>query len=369
MLKTSSGNLLPRCICSKAACSTRPGGCFLSGDRRVNQNIPIVAVYTLFVREHNRIAKKLGKINPQWSNENLFQVARKILIAVYQHIIYSEWVPTITPIKPYFGYDNSVNPQTSADFSTAAFRFAHSEIPNFISLLNANFDSIAQPITFQSSFFNNSIISKYGIESTIFGLIGNASSEVDSFFAESVFKKLLIPVGSSAFSNLAAINIQRGRDHGIPSYNEWRRWCGSVQASDSFDEFRKEITSVHDRKVLKKLYGSVRNHIDLFVAGMLEKKISGLQVGPTFKCLIKKHFEDGRDGDRFFYQRAGVFTKRQLKEIRKVTISSLLCNNLKGIVSVQRNAFHIFRQGLDKRIICSSVPQMNLMEWKVRTKT
>lgn len=47
------------------------------------------------MREHNRIAASLESLNPSWSDENLFQETKRIIIAEYQNIIYSEWLPII----------------------------------------------------------------------------------------------------------------------------------------------------------------------------------------------------------------------------------------------------------------------------------
>ena len=48
--------------------------CFLAGGPRVNEQTVLAMVHTLFVREHNRIASELGKINPHWDDETIFQV-------------------------------------------------------------------------------------------------------------------------------------------------------------------------------------------------------------------------------------------------------------------------------------------------------
>ncbi len=69
--------------------------CFAAGDGRVNENNALVAIHTLFMREHNRIAAELSRVNPAWSDERLFQESRKILIGEMQHITYTEWLPTI----------------------------------------------------------------------------------------------------------------------------------------------------------------------------------------------------------------------------------------------------------------------------------
>lgn len=78
-------------------------------------------MHTLFMREHNRIATQLANVNPSWSDDKLFNEARKILLGVYQHIIYSQYIPSTIgknpdypalaplPLDNYFtGYDPNV---------------------------------------------------------------------------------------------------------------------------------------------------------------------------------------------------------------------------------------------------------------------
>ena len=59
--------------------------------------------------------------------------------------------------------------------------------------------------------------------------------------------------------DLAALNIQRGRDHGLPSYNEFRRYC-QLKAAETFDDLSGEIPNVALRKKLEQLYGHPSNY-------------------------------------------------------------------------------------------------------------
>lgn len=99
--------------------------------------------HIMFVRYHNLLAEKLFEENPHWSDERLFQEARKIVIAIIQNIVYSEYLPVVVgnSIMEKFGlsvkvgdhdliYDSSLDATVSNSFSTAAFRFGHSTIPN-----------------------------------------------------------------------------------------------------------------------------------------------------------------------------------------------------------------------------------------------
>ena len=103
-------------------------------------------MHTLWMREHNRIAKFLQSDNPTWDDERLFQESRRILIAEYQHIVYNEWLPLIVgkelmstwglwPLSKGYSdqYLDTFDPRITNEFATAAFRFGHSLIPSSFS--------------------------------------------------------------------------------------------------------------------------------------------------------------------------------------------------------------------------------------------
>jgi len=101
-MKTSDGVLPERSYLPKASLSTcgtdaasnKPLNCFDGGssDTRLNSNMPLTIIHTLFLRQHNRIAANLALVNPQWNDQRLFDETRRILIATYQHMVYNEWV-------------------------------------------------------------------------------------------------------------------------------------------------------------------------------------------------------------------------------------------------------------------------------------
>ena len=117
---------------------------FYTGDLRVNENPNLAVIHSLFMKEHNRIANTLAQVNPHWSNndEKLYQEAKRILNAEWQHIIYNEWLPIILgdrfmsrfglyPIDNGYSqlYRDDFDPRITNAFATAAFRFGHSLIP------------------------------------------------------------------------------------------------------------------------------------------------------------------------------------------------------------------------------------------------
>ena len=91
-----------------------------------------------------------------------------------------------------------------------------------------------------------------------------------------------------------------GRDHGLPDYNQWRKYC-NLSFAQTFDDLKSEIKSNRIRNKLKKLYGNP-NNIDIWVGGVVENVLPGAKVGPTFRCLLIDQFRRLRDGDRFYFE-------------------------------------------------------------------
>jgi len=345
---------------SSTGCHTR-GGCSLAGDLRVDENIALHSMHTIWVREHNRIATRLKALNPGWNDEKLFQTARKITGAVWQHITYKEYLPLLTSIPTYAGYKAHVDPSITNVFATAAFRYGHSLIPNEFSQLDNNFNKMNQPILLQNAFFNRKSINDRGIEQTVRGLIGNMSNNVDSKFSFAIARKLFVSVGSEDYLDLTALNIQRGRDHGLPGYNEFRKFCG-LSVATTWAQIRNLMATDAALK-FEKIY-KYPNDIDVFAGGISEKHFKKYAVGPTFHCLLGRQFQSIRDGDRFYYENSGVFTAAQLTAIKKVKMSTVLCENLKSLVSIQPNAFFTPEKNKNIRKVCTSIPKLNLNSWK-----
>ena len=340
------------------------GECFIAGDVRSNEQKALVSFHSLFLREHNRIARKLKIINNNWDGERVYQETRKIIGAVFQKITYYDYLPVILgpePLPKYAGYNSSVNPGVSNSFATAAYRFGHSTIRPEFEQLNNEFESIAPAINLRFMFFNNTFVQQTGIEPLLFGLIGNFSEGVDRTLSSGIIKHLFERPNSPG-QNLAALNIQRSRDHGIPGYNEFRKLFRLTDAM-TFNDTKNEITDSENREILKRLYNDNPNLAELWVAGLAETPVPGGSVGPTFQCVIAEQFRRARDGDRFFYRRKNVFRRNQVYQIQKSSLSRIYCDNLKGLVSIQKNAFKA-PTDFDQRIGCGRIRGIDLCAWK-----
>lgn len=141
--------------------------------------------------------------------------------------------------------------------------------------------------------------------------------------------------------DLISLNIQRARDHGIPSYNRYRVKCNLTRARN-FEDLSGEIPSRLIKR-LSSLYASV-DDIDLFTGGMGETPVHGGIIGPTFGCIIGSQLSRLKRCDRFWHETSDPwvrFSAAQLAEIRKMTLAKVLCSQSDTISSIQRHAMDL----------------------------
>ncbi|XP_064487233.1 peroxidasin homolog [Ornithodoros turicata] len=345
--------------------------CFLSGDVRANEQLGLLAMHTLWFREHNRIAETLHIINPHWNGERLYQEARKIVGAEMQHITYEHWLPKILGprgmaiMRPYKGYDTNVIPSIVNVFATAALRFGHFLINPVLLRLDEEFKPIPEGhITLRRAFFApHRLLREGGIDPLMRGLfvapakLRKADQLLNSELTDHLFEPALLVA-----QDLAAFNIQRGRDHGLPSYNQWREFCNLTKAQ-TFEDLKLEITSATLREKLEQAYKTPDN-IDAWVGSISEEPVPGSKVGPTLLCLLSGQFARVRDGDRFWYENPGIFKPEQLEALRQASLSRVLCDNGDNITRVTWDAFAVPEKQTPQFLDCSQIPSVNLMLWK-----
>ena len=189
--------------------------------------------------------------------------------------------PSVIP--SYSGYDDTVDPSISNAFSTAAFRFGHTMLSPQLRRLDPMGSSIpAGDLALRDAFFNIQWIQDEGVDSILRGLMTQPAQELDAFIIDDVRSFLFAPVPGSPGSDLAALNMQRGREHGLPSYNATRTALGLTPATTFAD-----ITS--DTALQSKLstaYSGDIDAVDLWIAGLAEDKVADAMVGETFHAIL-----------------------------------------------------------------------------------
>jgi len=249
----------------------------VAGDERANENVQLTALTTLFAREHNRI---VGQLPSSLSNEEQFEIARRVVAAEEQYITYTEFLPAVgLTLPPYAGYNPNLNTEVSDEFATVAFR-AHSmvngEEPVEVKAAKFNSSKLAAleavgitsapgpknslilTIPQSVSFFNPGLIQSIGLAPILKGLTDSAGYANDEQIDEalrsilfelpgpgtepaSCFQEVAAPGCFSAVEDLGAVDVQRSRDNGMPGYNEIREAVG-LAPQQTFTEVTGEST-------------------------------------------------------------------------------------------------------------------------------
>ncbi len=293
---STHGELLP----IDNVCAGGAPQCFGAGDIRAGEQAGLTSMHTLFLREHNRLATLIAADNPSFTDEEIFQRARAIVAAELQLITYNEFLTLLlgnNAIPAYNGYDDTVDPRISNEFSTAAFRVGHTMLNPMLLRFDGNGDEIpAGHLPLRDVFFDMDLILDDGIDPVLRGLMAQPAQQIDTLIVDDVRNFLFGRPGAGGF-DLAALNIQRGRDHGLSSYGDTRNALG-LPLLFSFDGVTSD-PAVAD--AFTDVYGTVYE-ADLWIAGLAEDHVPGALVGETFHAILADQFTRLRDGDRFWYE-------------------------------------------------------------------
>ncbi|HEX4373553.1 MAG TPA: peroxidase family protein, partial [Puia sp.] len=252
---------------------------FVAGDVRASEHPGLLSLQTLFMREHNKICDRLIAEGVK-GDEEIYQRARKEVGAIIQAITYQEFLPALgITLDAYSGYNPNMQPDILNTFATAGYRVGHSMVADDILLRDNNCDEVSPgELDLVTAFWNPQLVTQYTIDPFIKGFASHTQYETDTKI-NSDLRNFLFgdPNSPTRFGiDLASLNIQRGRDHGLPDYNTVRGYYAGAKAKNFSD-----ITSNEDlQDSLKKLYGSVDN-MDLWVGALAEDRLPGKSVGNT----------------------------------------------------------------------------------------
>ena len=332
------------------------GGQYKSGDVRVNENAGLTSMHTLWAREHNRVADNLAEKHPEWSDEKLYQESRKWVVAEMQAVTANEFWPSLLGgegLGEYQGYDSTVDPQISNSFATAAYRLGHTMLSPSILRLDEQGNEIAEGnLQLRDAFFQPERVAEAGVDPILRGLSTQTAQGVDPLLVDDVRNFLFGAPGSGGL-DLASLNLQRGRDHGLPGYNDMREGLG-LSRIESFDDpifqdgIGEKLASVYDSP----------DDMDLWIAGLAEKSEGDSLVGSTFTSILKDQFERLRSGDRFWYE--NQFSAEDIGELNNTKLSDIIKRNT-GVENIQDNVMLAPKEEAVVQVAAEEIaPQGNL---------
>ncbi|WP_094674510.1 peroxidase family protein [Hydrocoleum sp. CS-953] len=323
---------------------TDSDGNFLAGDIRVNEQLGLISVHTLFVREHNRLAqktadvldngkgRKANKLNELFEESGLsrgdfiYESARRLVGAEIQTITYNEFLPFLlgkNVLDKYTGYDETVDPGIFTEFSTGVFRFGHTMLSP--QLLQVEEDGSYEAVALRDAFFQPGKIMEDGVDSLLKGLESQQAQEVDNLLIDDVRNFLFGRPGAGGF-DLASLNIQRGRENGVADINTFRNAIGLSPYTD-FDELTGGDSELAAK--FASVYDSI-DDVDLWIGGLAEQDVNGGVVGETISAIIIEQFSNLRDGDRFYFENDQYLKELKGildKNIDKVSLANIIEDN------------------------------------------
>ncbi|MBZ9665000.1 heme peroxidase [Pseudomonas sp. LMG 31766] len=358
---------------------------FMAGDGRVNENIGLTAVHHVFHAEHNRLVEHTKDVALQaaadgdiaflnqwllqpvgaipadlstlvWNGERLFQAAKFGTEMQYQHLVFEEFARKVQPLVDEFlipnGYDATINPAIMAEFAHTVYRFGHSMLTETVDRFDPSFqndssmgliEAFLNPLAFDD---NGTLSPEEAAGAIVRGLTRQLGNEIDEFVTGALRSNLLgLPL------DLAAINIARSRDTGVPSLNEaraeffamtgdsqlrpytsWLDFALHLKHPESLINFiaaygtHASITGVtslaakraaamdivlgggaiSDDARMAFLNGPAAstgvNDIDFWIGGLAEQIMPfGGMLGSSFNFVFETQMEALQNGDRFYY--------------------------------------------------------------------
>ncbi|MEO1628655.1 MAG: peroxidase family protein, partial [Bacteroidota bacterium] len=311
---------------------------FVAGDARANENPILASLHLLFVREHNRLCDELVRQHPDWTDEELYQRVRKFVGGYIQAIVFEEWLPTMgLQLPPYEGYNPDLNPNISNVFSVATFRLGHTLLNSKIVRRDNDGNKIPQgDICLKDAFFNPFVIQQVGgVDPYLKGMAVQVQQAMDIKVIDDVRNFLFGPPGSGmAGLDLAAININRGRERGLADFNTIRQDFGLTPYT-SFSQISSDSATI---ALLQSLYSDV-NQIDPWVGMLAEQpQSSNILFGETIARIMELQFMALREGDRYYYENDPALSEDDRYDIRNTTMHDVVKRNT-NIDILQENVF------------------------------
>lgn len=338
-LLTSAGNLLPL---NTFGLPNGTGGqsadqFYVAGDVRANEQVGLTSVHTLFMREHNRLANQIAAANPGLTDEAIYQRARKLVGAEIQVITFNEFLPSLLGLHaPGINsvYDPNLNAAVMTEFSTALFRVGHTMLPpQLMRIQNDGTEAAGGPMALRHAFFlPQNLAGANELDCFLKGLASDEQQEVDMHIVNDVRNFLFGEPMVGGF-DLASLNIQRGRDHGLPGYNAVRIAFGLAPKA-SFAEISSDPAV---QAGLQSLYANVSD-IDPWVGALSEDHMPDSQVGELITYGVAEQFRRARDGDRFWFLRDPDLSASDINSLLSLRLSDVIRANT-SITNLQANVF------------------------------
>jgi len=298
---------------------------FAVGGDRANSTPQIAMVNTLFLREHNRVAKLIERDNRDWTDEQVFQTARNILIAMFIKIVVEDYINHISTIAFPLRADPSMawealwnRPNWMTVEFTLLYRW-HSLIPDRI-IWNG------QPVDAVDMTLDNSFLLDIGLARALDSASRQPARAIGLLNTPDFLREV------------ERATIQMGRTNRLRSYNDYRVAFGE-QRVDRFEQ----ITGDPDRVAALKARYNSPNDVDFYTGLFAEDPVPNSPVPQLIgRMLAVDAFSQGMTNpllSKHVFNEA-TFTRRGFRMIRRTrSLRQLAIRNIRGGLRDNRVSF------------------------------
>jgi hypothetical protein len=310
----------------------------------------LALLHTLFTREHNAIADTLAAENPDWDDDRLFAKARLVTAALMAKIHTVEWTPAIIA-HPTTRYAMRANwwgilgkrlgrlssnevlggiPGSSADHHgvpyslteefVAVYRM-HPLLPDDFTFRSLSTGEVVAQHTFRElgALDVRRRIEELGMVDALYSFGIEHPGAITLHNYPRFLQELHRPDGTRM--DLAAVDILRIRERGVPRYNDFRRLF-HLKPAETFDELTANPEWARE---LERVYGDVER-VDLMVGLYAEPLPKGFGFSDTAFRVFILMASRRLKSDRFFTDdyNAETYTQTGLDWIDRTTMSDVL---------------------------------------------
>eukprot|EP00501_MAST-03F_sp_TOSAG23-6_P002217 GSMAST32.ASY1.ANO1.2317.1 assembled CDS len=316
----------------------------LAGDTRANIQPGLLALHTLWHREHNRWASAIRHELKRYNNsitmdsivldELLFKESRRFVESELQHITYNEYLPAllghnalgVNGTFPYMGYNSSIDPGVLTEFSTAAFRLPHSQINDVLLLCGVSTLHLSNSFFLDIDEYSDIGTQKRIIDAILHGMTILPAQALD-VRTVSAIRNTLLGLPSQGGLDLTSLDIQRGRDHGLQDFLHMSKYYNkhSVSVNQIQDSIENNKHSVSVNQIQDSIENKLRSLYHI------ENTTQLSNIDAIVDSIIVEQFRRIRDGDRFWYQNIVDFTEEDINDIMTVaTLNSVVRRNTRN---------------------------------------
>jgi len=389
----------------------------VAGDTRCAENVMLTSFHTAFARLHNVLAEGLEKHMPTENMDHVFMEARQVNIAIMNHLVFNEFLPAVLGedliqrfallnLQPGMGqtagklnsnqrssafdekefeeefdpelmFDggarkeqfgshfrpSSKEPSIRNEFGAALFRWGHAMQPNLLQSRNKFFEPTENRLL-RENWFDPQMLARQSPARMLRGGMMVPGVEVGPKWIDDTVHFFFKPIGAKSGIDLMAVNIARGRDHGINSFTEVRKAC------------MRRFRGLYQNARMKpgwgnivRAYGGKQDEVDLYIGMMMEEPVPGSKLGPTTVCSVVDQFVALKEGDKHYYEGADMFSPEQLAEVKKMTLASVFCKTMTDEDFDATSEWPMVKLGAtfkgreNKRLACSEFADFDFSKW------